>query len=91
MPCTGQAALVAAVNAANGAGGGTINLAPGCHYLLTSSPDGSENGLPVVMTRIGINGNGATIDGTNSFRDFEVDGPGGNLTLNNLTVTGVGV
>ena len=88
VPCTGQAALVAAVNSANGAGGATINLAPGCHYLLTSSPDGSVNGLPVVMTRIGINGNGATIDGTNSFRDFEVDGPSGNLTLNNLTVTG---
>ena len=35
-----------------------------------------------------MNGNGATIDGTNSFRVFEVDGPSGNLTLNNLTVTG---
>ncbi len=88
VPCTGQAALVAAVNVANGAGGGTINLAPGCHYRLTSSPDQSENGLPVVTTRIGINGNRATIDGTGFFRDFEVDGPGGNLTLNNLTVTG---
>ena len=88
VPCTGQAALVAAINAANGAGGGTINLAPGCHYALTSSPDNSENGLPVVTTQIGVNGNGATIDGTNSFRVLEVDGPGGNLTLNNVTVTG---
>ncbi len=88
VPCTGQAALVAAVNAANAAGGGTINLAPGCHYSLTSSPDNSENGLPAVQFPIGVNGNGATIDGTNSFRVFEVDGPGGNLTLNNVTITG---
>ena len=88
VPCTGQAALVAAINAANAAGGGTINLARGCHYSLTSSPDNSENGLPAVQFPIGVNGNGATIDGTNSFRVFEVDGPGGNLTLNNVTITG---
>ncbi len=87
VPCTGQAALVAAINTAKAAGGGTINLAPGCHYRLKAANNG-ENGLPVVTTRIGINGNGATIDGTNSFRVFEVDGPGGNLTLNNVTVTG---
>ena len=86
VPCT-QAALVAAINAANAAGGGTINLASGCHYSL-SSADNRENGLPVVTTRICVNGNGATIDGTNTVRVFEVDGPGGNLTLNNLTVTG---
>ena len=35
-----------------------------------------------------MNGNGATIDGTGKVRVFEVDGPGGNLTLNNVTVTG---
>ena len=86
--CRPQTALVAAINAANAAGGGTINLAPGCPTRLTSSPDNSENGLPVVTTRIGVNGNGATIDGTNTVRVFEVDGPGGNLTLNNVTVTG---
>ena len=65
VPCT-QAALVAAINAANAAGGGIINLTPGCHYSLTSSPDNGENGLPVVTTRIGVNGNGATIDGTST-------------------------
>ena len=42
----------------------------------------------MVTTRIGVSGNGATIDGTDTVRVFEVDGPGGNLTLNNLTVTG---
>jgi hypothetical protein len=71
--CT-QQALAAAVNAANVAGGGTINLIAGCDYALTSADNG-ENGLPVVMTKIGVNGNGATIDGTGAVRVFEVDGP----------------
>ena len=86
VPCT-QTALVGAVAAANASGGGTINLTPGCTYSLTTADNG-ENGLPVVTTRIGVNGNGATIDGTKSVRVFEVDGPGGNLTLNSVTVTG---
>ena len=67
--------------------GGTINLTAGCTYQLT--PDGNdENGLPVVMTRIGVNGNGATIDGTKTVRVLEVDGAGGNLSLQNVTITG---
>src|SRR5215831_17797465 len=86
VPCT-QGALVAAVNAANNAGGGTINLASGCDYALTSADNG-ENGLPVVTTQIGVNGNGATIDGTGAVRVFEVDGPGGNLSAQNVTITG---
>ena len=84
-PCT-QQALVAAVNAANTAGGGTINLARGCHYRLKTADNG-ENGLPVVMTRIRVNGNNATIDGTGAVRVFEVDGPG-NLSLQDVTITG---
>jgi hypothetical protein len=87
VPCS-SGALIAAVNAANAAGGGTINLAPGCTYPLTSADNG-ENGLPVVTTRIGVNGNSATIAGNNtSFRIWEVDGPGGNLSLQNVTITG---
>ena len=86
VPCT-QAALVAAVNAANAGGGGTINLARGCHYHLTAADNG-ENGLPVVSTRISVNGNNATVDGTGAVRVFEVDGPSGNLTLQNVTITG---
>jgi hypothetical protein len=88
VPCTGQAALVAAINTANSAGGGTINLAHKCDYQLTSSPDSSENGLPAITTPIKVNGNQATIDGTDSFRDFEVDGPGGSLSAQDLTITG---
>ena len=69
-------------------GAATINLTPGCNYALTTANNG-ENGLPVVTTRIGVNGNGATISGNSTdFRIFEVDGPGGNLTLNGVTVTG---
>jgi hypothetical protein len=87
VPCN-PGALIAAIKAANAAGGGTINLAPGCTYALTSADNG-ENGLPVVTTRIGVNGNGATIAGNNtSFRIWEVDGPGGNLSLQNVAITG---
>ena len=88
VPCnTGK--LIAAINAANTAGGGAINLAPRCHYRLTSPvPNGNGDGLPPVTTRIAVNGNGATIDGTGAVRVFEVDGPGGNLSLNNVRITG---
>jgi hypothetical protein len=86
VPCS-TAALVAAINAANSAGGGTVNLAAGCHYSLTT-PDNGENGLPVVTSRITVNGYGATIDGTESVRILEVDGPGGNLSMQNVTLTG---
>jgi len=85
VPCS-SAALIAAITAANTAGGGTINLASGCHYQLTSAVSG-EDGLPPIGTAIGVNGNGATIDGTNSVRVLEVDSPG-NLSLQNVTITG---
>lgn len=42
----------------------------------------------MIATRIGVNGNGATIDGTKTVRVLEVDGPGGNLSLQNVTITG---
>jgi len=88
VPCAaGAAGLVAAINAANSAGSGTINLAAGCHYSLTT-PDNGENGLPAVTSQIVMNGNGATIDGTGSVRILEVDGPSGSLSLQNVTLTG---
>ena len=83
-----QAALVAAIDAVNSAGGGTLKLAKNCDYQLTSSPDDSENGLPPITTAITVNGNKSTIDGTSSFRVFEVDGPGGNLSAHDFTITG---
>lgn len=97
VPCSaGATGLVAAITTANVAGG-TINLAPGCTYSLTSSNNGSSgpmglpgfNGLPVVTNTITINGFGATIAANStSFRIFQVNGPGGNLTLQRVTLTG---
>ena len=97
VPCSGPgggaAGLAAAITAANAAGGGTIALAPGCTYTLTaagsSGPLGA-NGLPIVSTRITIAGAHATIARSSSqqFRILEVDGPGGNLAISGLTLTG---
>jgi hypothetical protein len=99
VPCTGAGGgatgLVAAVSAANARGGGTINLASGCTYSLTSAnntvPGIGANGLPVISAAITINGGGgATIAGNNSnFRIIAISGAaGGSLTLNGITVTG---
>jgi hypothetical protein len=88
VPCSsGAAGLVAAINGANGSGGGAISLAWRCTYALTT-PDNGENGLPVVTSPIKVYGNNATITGSNAVRIFEVDGPSGNLTLQNVTLTG---
>jgi predicted outer membrane repeat protein len=86
VPCTGQSALVNAIKGANNAGGGTLNLTPGCVYSLTA-PISGENGLPVIVTPISLNGNGATVNGTGQVRDLEVDAPG-SLSAQNLTLTG---
>ncbi len=98
VPCSGSgggaAGLIAAINAANGGGGGIINLAPRCSYALSSADNGDPttsgaNGLPVITSQININGNDTTIAANDtSFRVFEVDGPGGNLTLQGLIITG---
>jgi hypothetical protein len=87
VPCD-PGALKAAITAANTAGGGTLTLASGCTYTLTTA-DNDGNGLPVITTPITLNGGGATItrSSASSFRIFEVDPPQGNLTLNNVTVS----
>ncbi len=97
VPCN-PAALIAAITTANGAGGGTLNLATGCTYTLTAVNNSttipmlgvSANGLPVVTKPITITGQNATITRSTTapdFRLFEVDGPGGNLTLNGIGLT----
>jgi len=97
VPCSGPgggaAGLIAAINAANTGGGGTIALAAGCTYRLTAANNAGAlgpNGLPVITSAITIKSAGATIARRSSqpFRILEVDGPGGNLTLHNLTITG---
>ncbi len=97
VPCSaGVAGLVAAITAANGAGGGTVNLAPNCTYVLSTQNNASAlpmiggfNGLPVISTAITVNGVNTTItrNSTKPFRFFEVDGPGGNLTARGVTLT----
>ncbi|MEA2670160.1 MAG: hypothetical protein QOG45_380, partial [Chloroflexota bacterium] len=100
MPTTAQAAvacnepaLVAAINAANAAGGGTVTLANPCTYVLTSSHDAGANGpdgLPRITTRITLLG-GANSTITRAataapFRIVEVTGTGG-LTLTSVTLS----
>jgi hypothetical protein len=91
----GGPGLIAAINLANSSGGGTINLDPGCTYSLSSAdntnsnPTIGSNGLPVITSQITITGNDTTIAANNTdFRIFEVDGPGGNLTLQGIVLTG---
>jgi hypothetical protein len=89
-----QADLVAAINAANTAGGGTITLTPGCTYMLTSSngDDGvnGPDGLPVITTSITLSGNANTITRASTapaFRIAEVT-PVGGITLDAVTLSG---
>ena len=76
----------AAVNAAKRAGGGLINVSAVMQLHVDDAIDGENDAI--VITRIGVNGNGATINGSDAVRIFEVDGTGqGNLSLNSVTLT----
>src|SRR5271166_1040530 len=97
------AGLVAAAPAAHASTGATvpckpaaliaaISAAPWCTYTLTtannSNPMTGANGLPVIASKITLNGFHTTIAGNNStFRIFLVTGTG-NLMLQGLTITG---
>ncbi|GAA3795307.1 hypothetical protein ACFS5L_17250 [Streptomyces phyllanthi] len=90
-----EAALVAAIDAANLAGGGTIDLAANCVYTLDTvvPPVGGTgpNGLPVIGENITVNGSNSVIErstapGTPKFRIFEVGGTDGALTLNGVVL-----
>src|SRR5215470_16834658 len=71
VPCTGPGGgadgLVAAINAANNGGGGSINLANGCTYQLAgvdnTDPMAGANGLPVITSSVSVNGRHSTIAG----------------------------
>ncbi|MDQ2884359.1 MAG: hypothetical protein M3Y48_25290 [Actinomycetota bacterium] len=93
VPCSGPhgggPGLVAAINAANASGGGTINLAEDCTYVLTAPVDADQNGTPYVNSSITINGDDNTTVTRKSaaqFRIFVVGGYG-RLTINELRVT----
>jgi hypothetical protein len=92
VACGDSAGLVAAVDTANAAGGGTINLAAGCTYPLTTRNNTAMggNGLPVVASPVTINGRNATIAGNSTnFRIVAIDGTsGGALSLNGVTISG---
>jgi hypothetical protein len=87
VPCDANK-LIAAIVRGNASGGARLRLAGRCTYTLTT-PQGPD-GLPVITAPITVNGQGATIvraAGAANFRIVNV-GPGGDLTLENLTVTG---
>lgn len=88
VPCSATA-LRTAINQANTIPGpDTLFLALGCTYTLTAA-DNPGNGLPEITSNINVIGNGSTIrrQSATAFRILEVTGPGGRLTLNNLTVS----
>lgn len=76
-----------------GNGADTLNLAAKATYTLTAINNSNQgpNGLPLVTSVITINGNGATIKrssaaDTDNFRLLRI--VNGNLTVNNLRLTG---
>ncbi|MFF7970303.1 hypothetical protein [Streptomyces sp. NPDC007905] len=78
-----ETALKNAVRDLNQAGGGRLRLARNCVFTLTTpdnSATGTGNGLPVITSRITVEGNGSTIrrstrQGTPDFRIFQIDSP----------------
>ncbi|GAA4998351.1 hypothetical protein [Actinopolymorpha pittospori] len=88
--------LIAALVRANADGGAKLELEPKCTYTLTAFDEGDtgfENelsGLPQIVERVKIDGNGAKIvraANAEPFRIFNV-GVGGDLTLRDLTLKG---
>jgi predicted outer membrane repeat protein len=91
VPCRADA-LIAAIESANAAGGGSLNLTAGCTYTLESAQPGTIDGLPPITAPITINGNNATITRSSNpsaptFRIFEVPSDPGALTIRSLTVS----
>jgi hypothetical protein len=97
-----ETALVAAINAANAAGGGNVVLTPLCTYNMTMSHGSAANGqeaLPVITTVVTLTGDQNLITRSNAlstlpFRIAEVS-PTGKLTvklttLNNGRAVGAG-
>ncbi|EFL24370.1 conserved hypothetical protein [Streptomyces himastatinicus ATCC 53653] len=92
VPCGDAAALVAAVGQV-AASGGTVSLAPGCVYTLTSVAATGANGpdgLPIITGGVTITGTGATIVRSASAPDFRIAevASGGSLTVSGVTLSG---
>ncbi|MGW2330594.1 right-handed parallel beta-helix repeat-containing protein [Streptomyces sp. NPDC001700] len=91
VPCGDSAALVTAVGQA--AAGGTVVLAAGCVYTLTSVAATGANGpdgLPIITGNVTITGTGATIRRSASAPDFRIAevASGGRLTVSGVTLSG---
>jgi hypothetical protein len=85
--------LISAITSANSSGGGTLDLATDCTYLLGSGPYSNglgADGLPVITSAIRITGNGSTITRSSSataFRLIELDGATSGLSAADLTLS----
>ncbi|KOV49946.1 hypothetical protein ADL00_45005 [Streptomyces sp. AS58] len=89
VPCNATALRNAITRANTTPGPAVLYLSPRCAYTLTTPDAGDpDNGLPVVTSEINVRGSGSTIRRVSSvdFRILKVEGPGGRLTLNNLTI-----
>lgn len=92
VPCD-TSALIAAINAVNAAGGGTITLTSACDYVLTepaSTGASGPNGLPIITAAVTIIGDGTQISRASDaprFRILEV-ATSGLVKLISLTVRG---
>ncbi|GAA3221584.1 right-handed parallel beta-helix repeat-containing protein [Actinocorallia longicatena] len=87
VPCGDVPALRAAIRQAN-ATDGTVVLAPGCAYRLTT-PDSGEDGLPPITGDVRISSANAVLTRISGppFRILHVTG-GGTLTLERTTISG---
>jgi chitodextrinase len=93
VACT-TSSLIGGITVANATpGGGTVTLATGCVYTLTTANNATDGGtgLPVITGKVTVQGAGATItrstaSGTPAFRVFDV-ASGGSLRLNSLTLS----
>ncbi|UMP04488.1 hypothetical protein [Amycolatopsis sp. EV170708-02-1] len=89
VPCA-PAALVKAVADANATPEpDALSLAPNCVYTLTEAADARWNsGLPSVEGKLTIHGNHATIERAKDAPRFRIITNWGDLTLNEITITG---
>lgn len=75
-----------------GSGSDTIELGVSLNYILevVDNSTAGDNGLPAITSQITIHGNGSTIERDALAPDFRIVHVevGGNLTLNNMTITG---
>ncbi|MFD9411247.1 hypothetical protein ACFWBN_30070 [Streptomyces sp. NPDC059989] len=89
VPCSATALGNAITQANTTPGPAVLILSPRCTYTLTTpNPVDPDNGLPIVTSEINIIGNASTIRrvSTADFRILKLQGPGGRLTLSNLTI-----